>query len=64
MLLLVRLALRIDACCGRLNAGLAAVAAVLALLTALAWLSHHPEMIMRPVNPNDGAAAVAPDPRF
>jgi len=64
MLPLARLALRLDAFCGRLNAGLAAVAAVLALLTALAWLSHHRETVMQPIVSSDGAASATLDPRF
>jgi hypothetical protein len=61
---LVRIAHRLDAFCGRLNAGLAAVALVLALLTALAWLSRHPEMVMPPIDPIDGPENITPDPRF
>jgi hypothetical protein len=64
MLPLVRIAYRLDAFCGRLNAGLAAVAMALALLTALAWLSRHPEMVMPPIDPIDGPENIMPDPRF
>jgi hypothetical protein len=44
MTALFRIASRADALCARLNAGLSAVAIVLALLTATAWIGHHPEM--------------------
>lgn len=44
MTALLRVASHADAFCARLNAGLSAVAVVLALLTATAWIGHHPEM--------------------
>lgn len=44
MTALLHIASRADAFCARLNAGLSAVAIVLSLLTATAWVGHHPEI--------------------
>jgi hypothetical protein len=46
---------RIDRLCARLNDGLAAVAIVLAITTALVSAMHHPEILQMPA---DGATAV------
>lgn len=57
MLSLTRFACRLDAFCARLNAGLAAVAVMLALLTAAAWLSGHPGVLAPLSTPaSDGPA--------
>jgi hypothetical protein len=50
-----RIAFRLDAFCARLNAGLAAVAVMLAVITAAAWLAHHPEVLSPPNDPAESS---------
>jgi len=45
MTALLHIASRADAFCARLNPGLSAVAVLLALLTATAWVGCHPEIL-------------------
>lgn len=56
----LRIAGRADAFCGRLNAGLAAVAIVLALLTGISWIGHRPEMFQLEYDVADNAIGIIP----
>ena len=60
MTALGHIARRVDALCARLNAGLCAVAIVLALLTLGTWVGQHPEIFQLEY---DAAAAAIGDQR-
>lgn len=60
MIALLRVASRADSFCARLNAGLSAVAIVLALLTVAAWIGHHPEMFQLEYDASANAVGLIP----
>lgn len=60
MTALLRIASRLDAFFARLNAGLSAVAIVLALVTVTAWIGHHPEMFQLEYDSAANAIGLAP----
>lgn len=47
---------RVDSFCARLNAGLAAVAICLAILTAIIIVGRHPDLFLAPVDMESGEA--------